>query len=254
MSIHLVGGGWSGAADALAPFVAEAAVRAAGGGRMVPRIGVLLWGSGAGDLEEHARYPDVLARAGASDAVLARVGPGEVVASAVLSDIDGLLVGGGPAPDYHRALEPLYDEIRLLVADGLPYAGFSAGAMIAAERAIVGGWRIDGIPVCPEDASEGLDEVAVVEGLGLVDLAVDVHAAQWGTLSRLVAAVEAGLVPGGVAIDEGTALVVGESLRVVGEGNVWQVVEGTDGIAVATLAPDAPDAARFEEGLGGIEP
>ena len=109
--------------------------------------------------------------------------------------------------------------------------------MIAAERAILGGWRIEDIPVCPEDASEDLDDVTVVEGLGLVDLAIDVHAAQRGTLSRLVAAVEAGLVPGGVAIDESTALIVGETLRVVGSGNVWQVVESSDGVAVATLAP-----------------
>jgi uracil-DNA glycosylase len=50
----------------------------------------------------------------------------------------------------------------------------------------------------------------VVEGIALVDIAVDVHAAQWGTLSRLVAATEAGLVDGGVAIDERTALIVGQ--------------------------------------------
>ena len=107
----------------------------------------------------------------------------------------------GDTAAYLAAVDPLVEEIRLLVADGLPYLGFSAGAMIAADRAIVGGWRINGIPVCPEPTSQGLDEVTVVEGLGLVDLAVDVHAAQWGVLSRLVAATEAGLVDGGVAAD-----------------------------------------------------
>ena len=81
----------------------------------------------------------------------------------------------------------------------MPYLGFSAGAAIAAERALVGGWRIGGVAVSPEEASEGLDELTVAPGIGLVDVAIDVHVAQWGTLSRLVAAVEAGLVEGGLA-------------------------------------------------------
>jgi cyanophycinase len=69
-----------------------------------------------------------------------------------------------------------------------------------------------------------------------VDLAVDVHAAQWGTLSRLVAATEAGLVEGGVAIDEGTVLVVNDDgLRIAGSGNVWRVLDDAPGIVVGTL-------------------
>ncbi len=86
----------------------------------------------------------------------------------------------------------------------MPYAGFSAGAAIAGSHAVIGGWRIDGVPVCPEDSNEDLDAVDVVEGIGLVPGAVDVHAAQWGNVSRLVAVVAAGLAPSGVAIDEGT--------------------------------------------------
>ncbi len=100
-------------------------------------------------------------------------------------------------PAYHASLEPAYPRIRELVRSGLPYAGFSAGAAIAATTAIVGGWLVDGVPVCPEESNEDLGPVTVVEGLGLVEGAVDVHAAQWGNLSRLVAAVESGLVPSG---------------------------------------------------------
>jgi cyanophycinase-like exopeptidase len=118
----------------------------------------------------------------------------------------------------------------------LPYAGFSAGAAIAADAALIGGWRIDGIPVCDEDTGEDLDEVTIVEGLGLVDLAIDVHAAQWGTLARLIAATEAGLVDGGVAIDEFTVLIVGDgALRVEGRGSVWRVTPHDDGVLVSTL-------------------
>ena len=154
----------------------------------------------------------------------------------MLNDIDALVIGGGMTPAYLAAVEPIMEEIRLLVADGLPYLGFSAGAMIAADRAVIGGWRIDGVQVCPEETGEDLDEVTIVEGLGLVDLAIDVHAAQWGTLGRLVAATEAGLVGGGVAIDEFTALVVADDgLRVVGTGSVWRVLDDPAGVIVGAL-------------------
>ena len=53
------------------------------------------------------------------------------------------------------------------------------------------------------------------QGIGLLDVSIDVHAAQWGTVSRLIAAAEAGLIDGGLAIDEDTVLVVGEGGLVV---------------------------------------
>jgi cyanophycinase len=131
---------------------------------------------------------------------------------------------------------PLVDQIRLLVSDGLPYLGYSAGAMIAADRALVGGWRVGGVEVCREDASEGLDEVELREGLGLVDLTIDVHAVQAGTISRLIASAEAEFVTAGLAIDEDTVLVVGEGALVVrGSGSVWRVVSGEDSVSVATM-------------------
>ncbi|TPW71078.1 peptidase S51 [Schumannella sp. 10F1B-5-1] len=236
--MHLVGGGWreSGDPEVYGRFIAEASARAAGSSRMVPRLGVIVVAEeDADDGEVRRSYRAALEAVGPCDPIVTVVAEGEQLPSSVLSDIDGLLVGGGLTPAYHHALEPLYDEVRLLVADGLPYLGFSAGAMIAAEHALIGGWRIDGIPVCPSESAEDLEEVTIVSGLGLVDLAIDVHAAQWGTLSRLVAATQAGLVPGGVAIDEGTVLIVGDELAVAGAGNVWQIVETDDGVAVATL-------------------
>ncbi|MGN6272233.1 MAG: Type 1 glutamine amidotransferase-like domain-containing protein [Protaetiibacter sp.] len=239
MSVHLVGGGWtpSGDPELTSTFLAEAAARAAGSGRMVPRVGVLV--AVVDDAPSRGfreGYPASLSAVSACEPVVSIVEDGETFAARVLTDIDALVVGGGVTPAYLAAIDPLVEEIRLLVADGLPYLGFSAGAMIAADRAVVGGWRINGIPVCPEATSQGLDEVTIAEGLGLVDLAVDVHAAQWGVLSRLVAATEAGLVDGGVAIDEQTALVVGDSgFAVAGSGSVWQVLDAPAGVIVGTL-------------------
>ncbi|MDQ0743685.1 cyanophycinase-like exopeptidase [Clavibacter sp. B3I6] len=106
---------------------------------------------------------------------------------------------------------------------------------MAAETALVGGWRIGDVEVVQESASEDLDEVTVEQGIGLIDVAVDVHAAQWGTLTRLIAATEAGLVEGGVAIDEGTVLIVGEGQLVVqGRGSVWSVIGSETGVTVSS--------------------
>ncbi len=239
MSIHLVGGGWSPehSASLYRPFLAEAEARAAGAGRVVPRVGVIIVGEDEADAAESAaRYTTLLPSVAACEPVVTALTEGEQLTSAALSDIDALLVGGGLTPSYLEAVAPIVDELRLLVADGLPYLGFSAGAAIAADRALIGGWRIGGIAVAPEDAGEDLDEVTVDEGLALVDLAIDAHAAQWGTLTRLIAATEAGIVDGGVAIDEDTSLIVGEgTLRVEGAGNVWRVVPGEDGVVVSTI-------------------
>src|SRR4051794_1511918 len=205
MSVFLVGGGWSDerAGAMFGGFLAAAADRA--GGRS-PQVLLVVMGTDAEAVEYHEMYVHALGLAGAHELVIARVAEGDVLDVGLLDGVDGLFVGGGPTPEYHASLSPTYDRIRDLVSAGLPYVGFSAGAAIAATTAIVGGWLVDGVEVCPEDSNEELDPVTVVEGIGLVAGAVDVHATQWGNLARLVAAVEAGLVPHGVAIDECTTV------------------------------------------------
>ena len=237
MSIHLVGGGPVAASDAAAPFLAEATARSAAVGRTVPRIALLsVAGPSGSSPSSTADIAEVLGGARQAEVLVTEIAAGEVFSTTVLSDVDALVVGGGVTPHYLDAVAPLVDQIRLLVSDGLPYLGYSAGAMIASDRALVGGWRIGGVEICPEDASEGLDEVELREGLGLVDLTIDVHAVQAGTLARLIASAEAEFVTAGIAIDEDTTLVVGEgALEVRGTGSVWRVVAGEDSVAVATM-------------------
>lgn len=148
---------------------------------------------------------------------------------------------GGLTPAYQEAFVADAAATSSLLAErDIPYAGFSAGAALAARDAVVGGWRADGVAVCPEDAGEDLDEVAVRPGLGLVPFAVDVHAAQWGTLPRLAAAVAAGRVERGVALDENTAVEVaagagrdgGSVVRVAGLGRAHTVQRAPDGAGV----------------------
>jgi cyanophycinase len=237
VSIHLVGGGPFVAADAAAAFTAEATARSAAVGRTVPRIALLsVAGADGSSPSSTADIAEVLGGSRAAEVLVTEVAAGAVFDTTVLSDVDALVVNGGRTPDYLDAVAPLVDQIRLLVSDGLPYLGYSAGAMIAADRALVGGFRIGGVEVCPESASEGLDEVELREGLGLVDLTIDVHAVQAGTLARLVAAAEAEFVTAGLAIDEDTTLVVGEgALEVRGTGSVWRVMAGDESVSVATM-------------------
>jgi cyanophycinase len=225
MDLFLVGGGWDDdrARDVYGGFV-DAAARRAG---RTPRVLLVVMGTDPESLEYHERYRRALGLVGGHELEIARVEEGSQFDASALEDVDGHFVGGGPTPEYHASLSPAYAEIRTRVHAGLPYAGFSAGAAVAGTHAVIGGWRVDGRPVCPEDSNEELDPLTVVEGIGLVDGAVDVHAAQWGNLSRLVAVVQEGLAPRGVAIDEDTVLGPGGVVR--GAGHVWDVERTSDG-------------------------
>jgi cyanophycinase len=208
VSIFLIGGGREpdGVVASHAPFV-----EACGEG---PIACLVL------EPDDRERFEGALRSAGARD-VRADTLAGD---PSVLDGAAGVYVGGGWTPGYADAITSWAPAIRGL---GVPYAGFSAGAAVAAEAALVGGWRLDGRQVCAEEAGEDLDELAVRPGLGLVDFAVDVHASQWGTVTRLLHAVAAGLVPEGVAVDEHTALEVTDgSWTVHGLGSVYRVTAG----------------------------
>jgi len=238
VSVHLVGGGWQDRPDGVAyrGFVAEATARAAASGRGVPRVAVVAVRDGDGDAHA-AKLVAAVAAAGPIDAVVAAGGLEDDIPASVFAHVDGVVVGGGLTPVYRDRLAPHFDGIRALATAGVPYLGFSAGAAIAATHAIVGGWRLGGVEVAPEDVGEDLDEVAIRDGIGLVDVSVDVHLAQWGALSRLVAVVEAGLVDAGVGVDENTVLIAGDGpLRTAGVGSVWSVTRGDQGVVVRTLA------------------
>jgi cyanophycinase len=159
----------------------------------------------------------------------------------------GIFVAGGWTPEYQGALVTAAGGGWLEAAReaGAVYGGFSAGAAVAAKEALVGGWKdvIDGrdYPVCAEEAGEDLGTIELRRGLGVVEAVIDVHAAQWGTLSRLVHAV--GLADGdvGYAIDENTTLELeDEAVTVHGAGLVHRVQSQPDGsVRVEILAPPA---------------
>lgn len=241
MSIHLVGGGRDEArcSALLAPFVSEAVDVAAATEPVIALLLVLE----DDDETSVERFCSMLVGAGSPAAGIRveAIVEGDRFDRVVVEGAHGIVVGGGLTPAYHDAIIGIASTIRERVATGVPYAGFSAGAAVAGSRAIVGGYLMDGVVVAPEDTGEELDEVEVREGLGLVPGSVDVHAAQWGTALRLVAAVTAGWTPGGVAIDEHTAHVVdaGGRARVRGGGHVWKVEAAETGAKV-TIASAPP--------------
>lgn len=239
--IFLIGGGWSveHRAAVWGPFLGCAADRAAG---EPPSIACVVVDEGDGP-EQVQRWADALCRTAVCTPVPVLIPLGSALSEdqrSALTAAHGLLVCGGLTPAYARSLVPARDLIQARVTEGVPYAGFSAGAAVAADRAVVGGWRDRGVPVCPEDAGEDLDQVTVVDGLGLVPFAIDVHAAQWGTLARLVVAVAGGQVESGVALDEDTVLQVARdgSATVAGAGRAHLVRRpghGADGVRVTSF-------------------
>jgi cyanophycinase len=222
--VFLVGGGRDAAAIRASH---EGFVHACGGG---PIAAVSL---DEGEDTDPDRWSGALALAGAREVSEHVVSGDRPPRPGDLDGAAGVFVAGGWTPGYHAALvEPGSGWL----PPGVPYAGHSAGAAIAAERAILGGWRRDGVAVCAPEAAEDLDELAIAPGLGLVPFAVDVHATQWGTLTRLAHAVAGGLVDEGWAVDEGTALQAGDGApRVTGLGVAYRVARDGERLSV-TLA------------------
>ncbi|WP_066040730.1 peptidase S51 [Herbiconiux solani] len=242
MSIHLVGGGWPVEDDGAVyrVFFEEITARAEAAGRLEgAHLPIVLVRDGDGP-EKYAELVTAFEHLAKIQPVAVLSPENAPIDPAVFADADGIIVWGGLTPAYRESLAPAFLELRRLVASGVPYLGFSAGAALAAEHAIVGGWKIDTVEIGTEDAAEDLEQLTVAEGIGLIDLAVDVHAVQWGSVSRLIAATEAGLVDGGVAIDEHTALVVGEGpLQVLGRGSVWKVTPDNGSVRVSTAGAGA---------------
>jgi cyanophycinase len=203
-----------------------------------PKIGCFLIDEGDG-AEVFDRFAGSLAAAGSCEPMPLRVPLGATWDPAALDGMDGLLVCAGLTPAYQEALAPHADALRRWMAEGgRPYAGFSAGAAIASVDALVGGYLVAGRAVCPDDAAEDLDPVTVRPGLALTPFSVDVHCAQWGTLSRLVAAVESGLIEQGLALDENTMLVHHEEhAAVFGAGQAWLVGRSDGGVRIRSV-PD----------------
>jgi len=217
--------------------VHAAFARAAGG----PVVGFVLDDP---DLDV-ARWQELLTDAGVPDPRIVVVSPQRPPTTADLDGMTGVYVAGGLTPGYRDVLVAGGTGwLEAARSAGLVYGGFSAGAAIAATSALVGGWRVRlrgrQLQVCDPDVAEDLDAVTVLPGLDLVDFTVEVHAAQWGTLHRLIQAMSLCAIDEGWAIDENTALeVLDGRLTVHGDGAATRVRRLDGHVQVSThLAGD----------------
>lgn len=156
----------------------------------------------------------------------------------------GVFVCGGLTPAYYEALCVDRSWLEYLFENEIPYCGFSAGSSITSAMAIIGGWRrrINNriVEIADENASEDLDLLDVRNGLGLVNFAVDVHASQWGTFSRLAHVIDAKLAEEGWAIDENTLLeVLDGEVKIFGEGNAYRIKRQKGGIIMKIYQENA---------------
>lgn len=192
------------------------------------------------DAQTHlSAYQAILKDSGATDLSPIFVTDNDPLTSAKLEAISpaGIFVCGGATPFYHSAICADLSWVGYLREHNLPYCGTSAGAAIAPQQAILGGWQHPAgnklRDILFKGASEGLDPLTVKPGLGLVPFAVDVHASQWGTLTRLIHAVSSGLVSEGWAIDENTMVVVEDGrVSVSGRGQAYHVQSSQQGVNI----------------------
>lgn len=227
--IFLIGGGWESAGwnHTYGPFVR----RASPNGRCKIAL-ILVSDEGDDRAELEARYRQPFETCGVLEEDLvfgwgsATVPP--PLDALVSSHPTGVFVGGGLTPLYQTWLCHDLAWLNYLHQNHIPYAGFSAGAAIAAQRAIVGGWQVQRddllIDILDADFGENLTMLEVRDGLGLVPFAIDVHASQWGTLTRLMQAVDLNLVGEGWTVDENTMLWLEDGrLEIRGLGQAYRV-------------------------------
>ncbi|NIM04815.1 MAG: type 1 glutamine amidotransferase-like domain-containing protein [Armatimonadetes bacterium] len=138
-------------------------------------------------------------------------------ATSDLRAASGIFIAGGQTSRYHQlyASEPIRSVIRQRCSDGVPFAGLSAGALLAPDVCL-----LRATPNTPNQALE------VVEGLGLVsDLIVEVHFTEGpGTLPTLLDGMSRTKTRRGLGIGESACAVLdnGRLRRVVGSG-VYEV-------------------------------
>jgi len=199
---------------------------------------------------EPDRWSAELAAAGLEHSTVITVSAERPARPEDLDDAAGVYVAGGLTPGYRDALvdggTAWLDRMR---ADGLIYAGFSAGSAIAAEHALVGGWQATvggrAVAAVHEDVGEDLEPLTIGHGLGIVPFMIDVHAAQWGTLQRLIYAVLSSSGPGvGWALDEATTLEVEDGVPVAVHGAGAATRVRADGAAASVSIFLAGDDVR----------
>ncbi len=155
-----------------------------------------------------------------------------------LRECTGIFMCGGDTRIYQRiyVTSMLGDVIRELYCAGKPYAGVSAGALLAADECALWG----GIVTTSTneyyvryrgyyDNAEGSIELELGQGLGLIhDCVFEPHFGEAGGFPRLVTVMERTGSPNGYGLDEPICLTFedGEPKGVLGRGRLYHLRKG----------------------------
>ncbi len=250
-AVFLIGGGQ----DERAHMPTYGPFASAAGGSERARVACVLYDISERDTV-YGVVAAVLGRAGVRETFPVFVSRDRPLRLADLHGATGILVGGGLTPAYHDAIAPTSGEwLPWLHDNAIPYVGYSAGAMIAPDLGIIGGWKLrrgdHDLVICSEDVSEDEEYLDIRPGLSLVPFAIDVRASQYGTPTRLMHAVLAGLVTEGWAVDEDTMLeVTDDVVKVHGLGSAYHVRPGMDSLEVRILSGGPTWSRGGEETIG----
>jgi cyanophycinase len=132
-------------------------------------------------------------------------------ATRYIEKADGILCGGGPTPVYRQlfARDPLLKLIRARYESGAPYAGLSAGALIATAKNVYAEGELDGT------------DLKVFSGLGLAEgFIIDVHFTERHRLPRILEAMAKTGIFRGWGVDDGACAVFrdGAFAGIIGRG------------------------------------
>lgn len=154
-----------------------------------------------------------------------------------LKSCSGIYMCGGDTRVYRRLYVQSYlgGLLREMHAAGVPYAGVSAGVILAAERCAIWG----GIVSSPSneyyvrykgayDGAEGDISLQLGQGLGLfAESAIEPHFSEVGGFPRLLTVMEQTGMGQGFGLDAPICLVVdgGKPKRVLGRGRLYHVLQ-----------------------------
>jgi cyanophycinase len=144
-----------------------------------------------------------------------------------LARATGIFICGGETRRYHRVYVEGRARVVLRAAylSGIPYAGLSAGALIAPTTALIWGDRLNGQLL--RGSEEGCDaDLQIGPGLGLLpDLLVETHFSERGGLQRLEAALALTDASKGLGIDDPACVLIENEthLQTFGRGSAYLV-------------------------------
>jgi cyanophycinase len=234
-SLFLIGGGWDpeGFQSTFGRFIKAATIN------NIRRVLLIIAYENEDEkIETQKKYYDAFNILGVLDNEIVPVfmSEGEYLSESLIRAVEptGIFVCGGLTPLYYQCICKDTKWLDYLISHDIPYGGFSAGSAIIAEKAIVGGWKIlineKEVPILDSDLAEDIEFLDVRNGLGLTSFSIDVHGSQWGTLSRLIHAIDQNIVETGWAVDEGTMLQIeNENLKVYGLGQAYYVRKISNG-------------------------